>query len=490
MKIALRLPFPHYPAGPNPIMQQGFHQSQSQSLQQSIAPQMQQSLKLLQVPTLELLTMIQQELVENPVLEMETNDISLEGEGLDRDQEDESPDFDEEFDHLVMLDDEWREDMRQNKVIQRRDDAEENHQFMLDSLAVPDTLQEHLLRQLGTSDASADDRRLGEILIGNLDDRGYLQTTVSDLALTMGIPAEGLRRVKALIQSFDPVGVCSEDLRDCLLAQLSRLGKENSLEFRIVDGYLTELAGKIPGHRAEVERQHRAGRPRRRDDRDARPAPRLRFRDRQQRLHHPRCHRRARQRHLPRGDGKRPDPAPPDQQRLPRPDEPRAAAAGRARIHPRKIRGRKFLIRSIQQRQDTIRRIAEEIVAGQGEFLRHGSAKLKPMNMAQIAERVGVHETTVSRAIAGKYMATPHGVFEMKYFFTPGYRTEGGEEMSNTSVKRAINELVKAEDGSKPLSDAAIVKMLDEKGIKIARRTVAKYRDELNILPSHLRKSF
>ena len=112
------------------------------------------------------------------------------------------------------------------------------------------------------------------------------------------------------------------------------------------------------------------------------------------------------------------------------------------------------------------------------------------MNMAQIAEIVDVHETTVSRAISGKYISTPHGVFEMKYFFKPGYKTESGQDVSNTSVKNAIAELVKNEDTTKPLSDDKIVKELNEKGIKIARRTVARYRDALNILPSHLRKSY
>ena len=155
-----------------------------------------------------------------------------------------------------------------------------------------------------------------------------------------------------------------------------------------------------------------------------------------------------------------------------------------------KIRGGKFLIRSIGQRQETIRRIAEELVKHQDTFFRRGTDYLKPMNMAQIAEIVEVHETTVSRAISGKYIATPHGVFEMKYFFKPGYKTEDGQDLSNTSVKNAIAELVKNEDSTKPLSDDKIVKGLAEKGIKIARRTVAKYRDALNILPSHLRKSY
>ena len=126
----------------------------------------------------------------------------------------------------------------------------------------------------------------------------------------------------------------------------------------------------------------------------------------------------------------------------------------------------------------------------QVEFLERGPSGLKPMTMVQIADIVGVHETTVSRAISGKYMATPHGVFDMKYFFTPGYQTANGESISNTSVKGAIAELVKVEDTGSPLSDKEIVELLEKRGIPIARRTVAKYRNELNILPSNMRKRY
>jgi RNA polymerase sigma-54 factor len=155
-----------------------------------------------------------------------------------------------------------------------------------------------------------------------------------------------------------------------------------------------------------------------------------------------------------------------------------------------KIRAGKFLIKSLHQRQTTILNIAKEIVKRQSEFMEKGPAFLKPMTMVQVAEVVGVHETTVSRAVSGKYMQTPQGLFEMKYFFTSGIKTASGEGMSNTSVKGMIDEMVKKEDPSKPLSDEEIVKLLQEKGIQIARRTIAKYRSELNILPSHLRKKY
>ncbi len=155
-----------------------------------------------------------------------------------------------------------------------------------------------------------------------------------------------------------------------------------------------------------------------------------------------------------------------------------------------KIRAGKFLIKSIHQRQQTIFNIAKVIVERQRDFLDKGISQLKPLTMAQVAEVVGVHETTVSRAVANKYMQTPQGLYEMKYFFTPGFETASGAAMSNTSVKEQISQLIEREDSTKPLSDQEIVAILKEKGIPIARRTVAKYRNELNILPSNLRKQY
>jgi len=157
---------------------------------------------------------------------------------------------------------------------------------------------------------------------------------------------------------------------------------------------------------------------------------------------------------------------------------------------PDRIRSGKFLIDSIEQRQRTIERITREILIAQDQFFENGVAQLKPLTMTRIADIVGVHETTVSRAIANKYIKTPHGVFEFKYFFTPGYQAESGASVSNTSVKEMIADLVANEDKAGPLSDQDIVGQLLAKGITIARRTVAKYREELGILPSNLRRDY
>ena len=195
---------------------------QSLSQQQKLSPQMQQSLQVLQVPTLELRQLVQQELEENPVLEDETVDVSLEQEREEADRESDS-----DIEALTQLDEDWRDYMRQlRKNSGTNSDQEARRQFLFDSLVDPITLQEHLMSQLGTADTDLETRKLGEMLIGNIDERGFLQTPIGDLSLSAGIPLPKLQAAKDLIQTFDPVGVGSEDLRECLMTQLSRLAKK------------------------------------------------------------------------------------------------------------------------------------------------------------------------------------------------------------------------------------------------------------------------
>ncbi len=468
--------------------EQRFEQSQGLNLHQTIAPQMQQSLQVLQAATMELRHLVRQELEENPVLEDESTDVSLE----ETTKENEDDGFDEEFAELSAMDEEWREYLAQSRQnAPRRDDADERHQFMLDSLVAPETLQEHLNYQLGFTDADPQVRKVAEMLIGNTDENGFLQTKIEDLCFDLGIPLPELEAAKALITSFDPVGVGAEDLRECLLIQLDRLGKRHSLEYRIVENHLDDLAKKrypLIAKKVSVspEQITRAAEFIATLD----PKPGSRFSSGTNTYVTPDVI-------VERIGGEWVVSLVNDQ--VPRlrisnsyKDLMGQAASGRdVRSYIRdKIRAGKFLIRSIHQRQQTIEMIAKQIVERQSDFLEKGSAHLHPMTMSQVADVVGVHETTVSRAVSGKYIATPNGVFEMKYFFTTGYQTESGESLSNTSVKRALRELVDAEDSKKPLSDQAIVAALKEQGISIARRTVAKYRDELNILPSHMRKSY
>jgi RNA polymerase sigma-54 factor len=464
----------------------GIHQFQNLSMQQVLAPQLQQSLQILQAPTLELRNIVQQELQTNPVLEEDIGPMETEERSKD------DIEFQEEFERLAKLDEEWRDYMTQNVSYSSRNlDDEERRQFFFDSIASQETLQLHLWEQLNTADVTEEQRKAAELIIGNIDDLGFLQTPLEEISSNAGQSLDELKEMLHLIQTFHPVGVGARDLRECLLIQLRRLGKEGSLEYQIVDQHLADLGRKrLP----EVAR--RLGVSVEQVQKAANFISTL-------------------------------DPKPgqiftPDPNSYVLPDvsvdkigeEYAVSLNGDQVPHLRisktykdlmthgsngndvrdyireKIRSGKFLIKSIHQRQQTILNIANEIVKRQHDFLENGTASLKPMTMAQIAETVGVHETTVSRAISGKYMATPQGVFEMKYFFTPGYQTAEGATLSNTSVKEAISELVRAEDPHNPLSDKEIVEILSDRGIPIARRTVAKYRAELNILPSNLRKQY
>ena len=461
--------------------------TQSLSQQQKLSPQMQQSLQVLQVPTLELRQLVQQEISENPVLEDESSDISLEQQ-----QEEDARETDSEIEALTQLDEDWRDYMQQlRRNSGSSSDQDARRQFLFDSLVEPITLQEHLMAQLSTADDPPETRELAEMIIGNIDDRGFLQIAIDEFSLTAGIPLAKLQAAKALIQSFDPVGVGSEDLRECLLTQLKRLGKEFSLEYRIVSSHLDDLARKRYPQIAKklsvtIEQVSGAAEM----IATLNPKPGSAFSSTPDFYIVPdvtvewggtKWVPRLNEEHVPR-------------LRISNTYKEiltSSTSDTNVRSYIRdKIRGGKFLIKSIHQRQETIQNIAQEIVDRQTEFMEHGKTHLRPMNMAQVAEEVGVHETTVSRAISGKYIATPHGMFEMKYFFTSGYETDSGESMSNTSVKNSLADLVKNEDHKSPLSDQKLVEKLKEQGINIARRTVAKYREELNILPSHLRKSY
>jgi len=474
---------------------QGMQQRQSLALQQVLSPQLQQSLLILQTPLLELRNLVQQEMETNPVLE----ELPDEPGGNDRSEAEASADdnFKNEFEILASLDEEWRDYMAQSASYSfdgRRGskEAAEKRQFLFDSIPVHETLQQNLIGQLNQTVLNAHDRKAAELIVGNIDDDGFLQSTPEEMALNSGIPQDDFEESLALIQTFYPAGVAARDLRECLLIQLRRQGKEHSLEYGIVLEQMEDLGRhrfpEIARRMAiSVEDVQKAA------DNIARlnPRPGQVFAAAPQNYVLPDMI-------VEKVDGEY-------QISLNNEQIPHLRisnlykdiiASGDAQTSEvkdyirDKIRSGKFLIRSIHQRQQTIMNIAQQIVSRQRDFLEHGASHLKPLTMAEVADAVGVHETTVSRAVSGKYMATPQGVFEMKYFFTSGYQTATGESLSNTSVKQAILDLVKHESGSAPLSDHEIVEILRERGIPIARRTVAKYRTELNILPSHMRRKY
>ena len=479
-----------------------------------LAPQLQQSLALLQAPTLELKALVEQELQQNPVLEEvaeampETNEkgeAESDGESdhsdpaeppadLAADPNSTAPadDFQAEFDRLVQLDQEWRDHFAQTNLPMRQSaEDEEKRQFMFDSIVMGTSLSEKLLEQVRDSDLTEEQRPVAELIIGNIDDYGYLKASVEDIASAINIPGEKILEALHIIQTFDPPGVGARDLRECLLLQLERQGREDSLEYQIVRDYMEALGKRrIPeiarGTGRTVEEVQDAlasiGR--------LEPRPGRAFLPDNDQYVLPEVFVQrngddftvsTNNEHIP-------------HLRISNVYKDLMSQGGNStevkNYIREKIRAGKFLIKSLHQRQTTIGNIAREIVKRQRDFMDKGVAYLRPLTMVQIAEVVGVHETTVSRAVSGKYMQTPQGIFEMKYFFTAGLQTDSGGGVSNTSVKDMIADIFKAENTGKPLSDQEVVKMLREKGIVIARRTVAKYRTELNILPSNLRKVY
>ena len=496
----------------------------SQRLSQSLvlAPQLQQSLALLQAPTLELKALVEQELQQNPVLEevpaQEVNldekssnddsdmapapDLAEPPEDLKEEMQFDAPteksssepadDFQAEFEKLVQLDQEWRDQFSQTNAPTRASaEDEEKRQFMFDSLTTETSLAQHLMEQLRDTSLNEEQQGIAELLVGNIDDYGYLMATIDELGATTNLPGEKILEVLKVIQSFDPPGIGARDLRECLMLQLERAGQPDMLEYRIIRDYMDALGKRrIP----EIAR----GTGMSLDDVQEALARIGRLEPRPGRTFLTAVNQYVAPEVFVSRVGENFTVSTNDEQ-IPHLrisnvyKDLMSAGENNAEVKNyirEKIRAGKFLIKSLRQRQQTIGNIGREIVKRQREFMDKGVAYLKPMTMAQVAEVVGVHETTVSRAVSGKYIETPQGVFEMKFFFTAGLQTTSGGAVSNTSVKDLVAEIFKAENITKPLPDQEVVKMLTAKGITIARRTVAKYRNELGILPSNLRKVY
>ena len=495
-------------------------QRQTQSL--VLAPQLRHSLKILQVAALDLRSVIQEELQSNPTLEeLPMEGVSLdspaaEDNATDRDSDSsgkvgtdntdatapsdtsevkrDEMDFskDKEFEILGKLDEDWRDHMASAGGAQpyTSEDAEKRQHFF-DSLVSVTSLQEHLMQQAEMTELSPSEIGAMKHLVGGLDDRGFLTQTPADVALQTGLGLDAVQQALKILKTFDPPGIGAKDLADCLLLQLAAKGRSDSLALRMIRDHfdlltrrrIPELARKLSADTDDVQSAiEEIGK--------LDPAPGRRFAEdsnsvviadvtvekdgEEWKIH-------LNSDYIPRlkiSNTYRDLIA-------------KGSLTKEERDYLReRMRSGKFLIDSIEQRQRTIERITREIIKAQNAFFEGGVSLLKPLTMNQIADVVGVHETTVSRAIANKYIKTPHGIFDFKYFFTPGYQADSGAAVSNTSVKEMIADLVAAEDRATPLSDQEMVSKLQARGIQIARRTVAKYREELGILPSNLRRDY
>ena len=496
---------------------QGFQQVQKQTQSMVLAPQLRQSLKILQVPALELRSTILEELESNPTLEeLPYDDMSLDapegspesgdGEYDGDDLAGEEPgrvavspesaerlDFKDEYKVLDRMGEEWKEYWNEEAgEMPYTSEAARKRQYFFDSLTTGQSFQEQILEQARLVEEDAEVITALEFVIGSLDDKGLLTSTVSDLALMAQLPLLSIQKAVRLLRSLDPPGMGAETVQECLILQLERKGLGNSLAARIIrKQWDLLLRRRIP----EIARALRI-RPTEVEDALAEiaqldPAPASKFMEDTNRV----VEADVTVERNDEGDWEiflNNDYIP----RL------RISSTYKEMLAKGAIRGKdreylqgmfrsgRFLINAIEQRQQTIERITRKLLEFQSEFFEKGSSHLKPLTMNQVAQSVGVHETTVSRAIANKYIRTPFGLFEMKYFFTPGYQVDDGRDVSNKSVKDRIARIVESESPRKPLSDQKIVGILESEGITIARRTVAKYREELGILPTNLRRSY
>jgi len=460
--------------------------------QQALSPQMQQSLQLLQTPVAELRQMVSAELASNPVLEEEPP--GLESQESEEHQGDPPVGEEEprERPNEYSLQDEWRDYLPQSSAPTHFSaEDEERRRFLFDSQTSRQTLRNHLIEQ--AAGLPSEEFHLVEFIAGSLDEDGYLRVPLSELASAAGVSEFLLEKALTKVREFEPAGVAASDLAECLLLQLSRRGEANSLAARILRHHLPQLARhrydeiakdlRVPvsdvtaASRLISTLEPKPGRPFAEADEQG-VIPDLIV--------------------IASGSGEEGFVVRLNEEDLPRlriSSEYKDLLAGRGEneellLYLRdKIRGARVFLRSLQQRQQTLLAIGNQIVSRQEEFFKKGASALKPLIMAQIADAVGLHVTTVSRAVSGKYMETPQGLFEMRYFFTPGFQNTDGSAVSNEMVKVAIREMVDRESQRSPLSDQEIVTELEERGLKVARRTIAKYRDQLGILPSHLRKT-
>ncbi len=444
---------------------------------------MRKSLEILQAGTQELSQLIRQSLETNPVLE----DIS-DFESLDAETPDDS------LESLNETDDDWREQsIMENRGNQWTQDDDERRQRMFESLVAPVTLQSHLQKQINESLVDRDTREAAEAVLGSLDARGFLDQSPEALARQSGLAIDAVRRGIGLVRALDPPGVGAMSLSDSLLLQLERTEEgTSSVEYRIVRDHLEDLARRrypqiaramgISVDRVSIAAE-RIGRlnPNPGGDFDATANPHIAPDVVIERDDDGRLTASLTGEHLP-------------QLRINDFYKDMIGKQGvdtKARQFLREqIREGRGLMRALALRQETILAIAHKIIEHQPMFFLKGTRHLRPMTMHDIAAELDLHPTTVSRAVAGKYVLTPRGLMEMRAFFATGYQIEGGDQVSNAGVREAIQQLVAKENPAKPLSDETIMKALAEQGITVARRTVAKYREQLNILPSHLRKAY
>jgi RNA polymerase sigma-54 factor len=472
-------------------IQQKLHTKLVQKL--ILTPSLQQAIKLLPMSTLELSDMLNQEMVENPLLEeVPTEDLQpveaapaaekpSSDEAAKAQKDDAWDDSDFEYFFGDYLDDGYRP--RAPQEVKELPPIE-------NTLSTPTSLSDHLLWQLSLQTNDDLMREIGSAVIGNLDEDGYLVASVDEITAMGSWPVAEVERALRLVQGFDPIGVAARDLQECLWLQLRHVGLEGTPTEKIVTEHLRllqnhqvpEIAKKL-GLSIEEIKDHIE------IIRHLDPKPGSRYNRPQSHYVIPDVYVvKVEEQYV----------AVLNEEGLPQlrisPTYRRLLEKGRensdeTRAYVKdKFRSALWLIKSVEQRQKTIHKVANSIINFQRDFLDHGIEHLRPLVLRDVANDIGMHESTVSRVVTNKYMHTPQGVFEMKFFFHSGISSSYGESVSSVTIKQRIRKIIEAEDARKPLSDSKIVSILQKEGLVLARRTIAKYREELKIPTSNQRK--
>ena len=460
-------------------------------LQQKLAPQLIQSLKMLQMPVLKLEQVLRHELSVNPLLEEEE---VLEPEKKEEDVPESTtldtsdPQLDPgmtkgDLDWEYYLGDE-ADDYTFKRMREKREEWQTN------TPALEKTLYEHLLEQLSLLKLTEDESNIGEFIIGNINETGYLTCSTAEIADMLEQEESKIEDILGRIQQFDPPGIGARDLKESLIIQLTEKGLENTMAWKIISQFFHELDRKSPLQLAKalnvpVERINEAMNvikslsPRPASDKFAPPAvavtPDLvvdKIEGEYLVFHNDRSMPRLRINASYKNLLGRKKSTPADTKKYVR----------------EKLEQARWLLNAINQRRTTMINVMNAIIEEQYEFFEKGPDFLKPMIMEDIAQKVSMNVATISRVSNGKYVQTPQGVYEIKYFFNSGLKKDNGESMTKMKVKQRIEELIKAEDTAKPYSDQEIHRKLNVEGINIARRTVTKYREESKIQPARFRK--
>jgi RNA polymerase sigma-54 factor len=449
----------------------------------TLSPQVYQGLSILAMPVAELRTLVEAELLENPLLEVEEfEEEPAEAEDDRADSAEEERAWDEWLDQYEELD-------SADPVVPRDPNAEDvdTNEFV----GGVQTFDDYLLEQLGMLDIDDETARAAKAVVGSLDHDGFFCVGLPEIATIAGVTVDVAGRALGVVQQLDPPGVGARSLAEALAIQMDYLGLEEPLLDRIVRDHLDDVAAS---HFRKIARALRV------DEDEVRRLVGL------LRALNPR----------PAGafsPGTSPGYIVPDVT-VRRFDDGWVVMANNEAVPPlrvnaryrsmlregsgadketvrylkERIRSAETFIRNVDRRKDTVSRIAQIVLEVQAEFFEDGKGPLRPLRLEDVATEVGVHLSTVSRGVTGKYMATPYGMFELKHFFSGGYRTSTGLDVASTSVKNRLREMLMAEDPKKPVSDQQLAAMLFEEGIPVARRTVAKYREEMRIEPSWARK--